>query len=155
MKRLTKIVPGLTLLALLFATPAAAEEIIMVCTHPDDEEREYVFKYVDTLSTPPKVYIRGDRGWSEWLKREEGSGRPITQEFLLRNRALYAIRHFTIGAEKADKKPKRRYYIVHKADFEFLKYRTTTWFVSPENMQLKKKLDLSRISYNCKKHDPN
>ena len=46
MKRLTKIVPGLTLLALLFATPAAAEEIIMVCWHPDNE---YTLKYVDRL----------------------------------------------------------------------------------------------------------
>ena len=155
MKRLTKLVPGLPLQALLFATPAAAEEIIMVCTHPDHEEREYAFKYVDTLSTPPKVYIREDRGWHEWLRREEGSGPYITQEYLLRNRALYVIKHFTTGAGKADKKPKRRYYTVHKADFEFIKYRVTTWYVSFDNMQLKKKLNLSRVNYSCKKHETN
>ena len=62
MKRLTKIVPGLTLLALLFATPAAAEEIVMVCKFPD-QDWDYTLKYVDTFYAPPKVYLRRERGW--------------------------------------------------------------------------------------------
>ena len=62
MKRLTKIVPGLALLALLFATPAAVEEIIMVCTYKKIGST-YKLKYVDKWYGAPKVEKRGENGW--------------------------------------------------------------------------------------------
>ena len=85
MKHLTKIVPGLTLLALLFATPVGADndrkskwyegqldrvgsaigkEIIMVCTHPDKKSNS-TLKYVDPFVGPLKDYRRRSRGWDE------------------------------------------------------------------------------------------
>ena len=63
MKRLTKIVLGLALLALLFATPAAGEEIIMVCTNLD---REYTIRYVDPLVGSLEGCRRRSRGWDDW-----------------------------------------------------------------------------------------
>ncbi|MEC9152021.1 MAG: hypothetical protein VYA59_03495 [Pseudomonadota bacterium] len=53
MKCLTKLVPGLTLLALLFATTAAAEGTVIVCTHPD--VLETTLKYIGKFYTAPQV----------------------------------------------------------------------------------------------------
>ena len=81
MKRVTKLVPSLILLALLFATPVAADsdrelkwyerqldrvgsaigkEIIMVCTHPD-KKSNYTLKYLAPLVGPSKVCRRRSR----------------------------------------------------------------------------------------------
>ena len=91
MKRLTKIVPSLILLALLFATPVTADsdreskwyerqldrvgsaigkEIIMVCTHPDKKSNS-TLKYVDPFVGPLKAYRRRSRGWDEWSAPSE------------------------------------------------------------------------------------
>ena len=163
MKRLTKMVPGLALLALLFATPTAAEEIVMVCTFPD-QDWDYTLKYVDPLVGRKKVYSRSKKGWSDWSIRRDDW---VDEEYEVGDRTLFMEAYKDRGMKRdapangLRKGDKYRYWSIFEADFEFLKFTEKTWFTKVDGSPLKDckvecSRQIARISkYTCTKHDPN
>ena len=164
MKRLTKMVPGLALLALLFATPTAAEEIVMVCTFPD-QGWDYTLKYVDPLVGRKKVYSRSKKGWSDWLILSDSW---VVVEYEVGDRILF-MEVYKYRKKRADspgdglrKGDKFRYWSIVEADFEFLKFTEKFWFTkadgSPPNdcegIACTSRKNPHINKYTCTKHDP-
>jgi len=162
MKRLTKIVPGLTLLALLFATPAAvAEETIMVCSSPDDK-KNLTLKYVDTSHASPKAYLREPRGWAD-LSQPHPDKSTLSHEYEVGDQTVFKTIYRDKEAgkgyphESLQEGDKYRVWSTLEADFEFLKLTFKNWTTKVDGSPLgkgysRKNPHIYKIT--CKKDEP-